>query len=142
MKQMDTRWLIGVSFLGYGVSLMVGIGLPIPILDEETLFHAAIPDEEIYASVIDYSDAYPQRKPDIVGEVTYRELKSGKVTIQGKEVPCAPLSSYSRALEIAQILKGWIREGRFLLGEPVTTLPSADSGISFRPLKERPIQDQ
>jgi len=142
LKQMDPRWLVGVSFLGYGVSLMVGIGVPIPILDEGILFHAAIPDEEIRASVIDYSDAYPQRKPDIVGEVNYRELKSGKVFIQGKEVPTAPLSSYSRALEIAQILKGWIREGRFLLGEPVATLPSADSGITFRPLKERPIQDQ
>ena len=142
LKQMDPRWLVGVSFLGYGVSLMVGIGVPIPILDEEILFHAAIPDEEILASVIDYSDAYPQRKPDIVGEVNYRELKSGKVVIQGKEVPCAPLSSYSRALEIAQILKRRIREGRFLLGEPVTTLPSVDSGISFRPLKERPLHDQ
>ena len=142
MKQMDPRWLVGVSFLGYGVSLMVGIGVPIPILDEEVLFHAAIPDEEIYASVIDYSDAYPQRKPEIVEEVNYRQLKSGKVIIQGKEVPSAPLSSYPRALEIAQTLKAWIREGRFLLGEPVTTLPSADSGIAFRPLQERPIQDQ
>ena len=142
MKQMDPRWLVGVSFLGYGTSLMVGIGLPIPILDEKILSHAAIPDEEIFAPVVDYSEAYPQRRPEILGEVSYQQLKSGTILIQGKEVPTAPLSSYSRALEIAEILKGWIKEGKFLLGEPVQTLPSADSGIQFHPLKERPIQDQ
>jgi len=133
---------VGVSFYGYGVSLTVGIGVPIPILNEEILFHAAIPDEELWAPVVDYSEAYPQNKPEVLGEVNYRQLKSGKVTIQGKEVPSAPLSSYSRAVEIAQILKGWIKGGKFLLGEPSQTLPSADSGISFCPLKERPIQDQ
>ncbi|MDH7499538.1 MAG: homocysteine biosynthesis protein [candidate division NC10 bacterium] len=142
MKQMNPRWLVGVSFYGYGVSLMVGIGVPIPILNEEILSYAAIPDEELWAPVVDYSEAYPQNKPEVLGEVNYRQLKSGKVIIQGKEVPSAPLSSYSRAVEIAQILKGWIRGGKFLLGEPSQTLPSVDSGISFRPLKERPIQDR
>ena len=142
MKQMDPRWLVGVSFLGYGVSLMVGIGVPIPILDQEILAYAAIPDEEIFAPIIDYSDAYPQMKPEVLGEVSYRQLKSGKIRVQDKEVPCAPLSSYSRAQEIAQVLKRWIKEGKFPLGEPVQTLPSFDSGITFRPLKERPIQDQ
>jgi hypothetical protein len=30
-----------------------------------------------------------------------------------------------KAREIAAILKSWIREGRFILGEPQFTLPSA-----------------
>jgi uncharacterized protein (DUF39 family) len=139
---MDPRWLVGVSFYGYGVSLTVGIGVPIPILNEEILSYTAIPDEEIWAPVVDYSEAYPQNKPEVLAEVNYKQLKSGKVAIQGKEVPSAPLSSYSRALEVARILKEWIKAGKFLLGEPVQTLPSADSGVSFRPLKERPVQDQ
>ncbi|RKY64227.1 MAG: hypothetical protein DRP99_02535, partial [Candidatus Latescibacterota bacterium] len=32
LKTMDPSWLVGVSMTGYGVSLMVGIGVPIPIL--------------------------------------------------------------------------------------------------------------
>jgi len=141
LKQMDPRWLVGVSFYGYGVSLMVGIGIPIPILDEEILFYAAIPDEEIWAPVVDYSEAYPQNRPEILGEVNYRQLKSGLVTIQGKEVPTAPLSSYFRALEIARILQQWIQKGQFLLTEPVQNLPSVDSGIHFRSLQERAVED-
>jgi hypothetical protein len=54
-------------------------------------------------------------------------------------VPTAGLSSYARAREVAGILKGWIEKGSFLLTEPVTFLPSADSGLTFKPLNERPI---
>ena len=84
--------------------------------------------------------AVPQRKPDILGEVTYAQLKSGKIKISGKEVPSASLSSYSRALEIAGTLKEWIQGGKFLLTEPVAQLPGAESGITFKPLEERPIE--
>ncbi len=35
LKQMKPQWLRGTSMLGYGVTLSVGIGIPIPILDEE-----------------------------------------------------------------------------------------------------------
>jgi len=67
LKQMKAGWLRGVSFLGYGVSLAVGIGIPIPILSKEILHYTAVKDEEIFAPVLDYSEAYPQRKPDILG---------------------------------------------------------------------------
>jgi len=125
---------------GYGVTLTVGVGVPIPIIDEEMLRHTAVADEEIYGAVIDYSDAYPNQKPDIVAEVSYAELKSGKVKLQGKKVPTASLSSYSRAVEIAEILKDWIKRGEFLLTEAVTPLPGAESGVTFKPLKERPLE--
>ena len=123
--------------LGYGATLMVGIGLPIPILSEEILRYTTVTDEEILAPVIDYSDAYPQRKPDILGEVSYAELKSGKITIGGKEVPTASLSSYPKAVEIAGTLKKWIQEAKFFLTEPVAPLPGVEDGITFRPLEER-----
>jgi uncharacterized protein (DUF39 family) len=140
LKQMSPRWLMGTSMLGYGCNLTVGVGVPIPILSEEILGYTTVTDAEIFAAIIDYSDAYPNMKPDILGEVSYAELKSGKVKLKGKEVPTASLSSYPRAVEIANALKEWIKSGKFLLTEPVAPLPGTESGISFKPLKERPIE--
>lgn len=141
LKQMNAKWLRGVSMVGYGVSLNVGIGVPIPVLDEETLKWAAVRDEEILAPVVDYSDAYPNAKPDILGEVSYAELKSGKIRVKGKEVPSASLSSYSKALEISNILKSWIEKGNFLLSKPVENLPGEESGAKFKMLNERPFKN-
>ncbi|MGW8209700.1 MAG: homocysteine biosynthesis protein, partial [Syntrophobacteria bacterium] len=139
LKQMSHRWLRGASFTGYGVTLAVGIGIPIPILDEEILKHTAVTDKDIVAQVVDYSEAYPNCIPGSLGEVTYAQLKSGSITVKGKKVPTAGLSSYSRAREVANTLKNWIAEGSFLLSEPVAPMPSVDSGIKFKPLQERPI---
>jgi uncharacterized protein (DUF39 family) len=126
--------------LGYGCTLTVGIGVPIPILSEEILGYTTVTDAEIFAAIVDYSEAYPNLKPDILGEVSYAELKSGKIKVKGKQVPTASLSSYSRAVEIANMLKQWIVSGKFLLTEPVAPLPGVESGITFKPLKERPIE--
>jgi len=117
-------------------NLTVGIGIPIPILNEEILQYTTVKDEDIYAPIVDYS----KDESDILGEVNYAQLKSGKIEIKGKEVPSASLSSYAKAKEITEILKNWIRSGDFLLGESVQLLPSVDSNISFKPLKERPIE--
>jgi uncharacterized protein (DUF39 family) len=140
LKQMKSHWLVGTSMLGYGCTLTIGIGVPIPILSEQILINAAATDADIAAAIIDYSDAYPNMKPDIVGEVTYAQLKSGKIIINGKEVPTASLSSYSRAVEIAGTLKEWILKGQFFLTEPVALLPGPDSGVTVKPLKERPLE--
>lgn len=141
LKQMSARWLRGASFIGYGSTLATGIGIPIPILNEEILRYTTVTDAEIVAPIIDYSDAYPKGIPGNLGEVSYAQLKSGSLTVKGKKVPTAGLSSYTRAREVASILKGWIQSGAFFLTEPVTTLPSVDSGITFKPLTERPINN-
>jgi len=141
LKQMSPKWLVGTSMLGYGCTLTVGIGVPIPILSEEILRYTTVTDADIFAPVVDYSAAFPQMKSDILGEVSYAQLKSGKIIVQGKEVPTASLSSYPRAVEIATTLKEWILSGKFLLTEPVAPLPGVESGITFKPLKERPIED-
>jgi uncharacterized protein (DUF39 family) len=141
LKQMKSRWLMGTSMLGYGYTVTVGIGVPIPILNEEIVRYTAVTDAEIFAGVVDYSEAYPNMKPDVLGEVSYAQLKTGKITVQGKEVPTGSLSSYPRALEIASMLKEWILKGEFLLTAPVAPLPGVESGIAFKPLKERPITE-
>jgi uncharacterized protein (DUF39 family) len=139
LKQMHSHWLVGTSMLGYGVTLTVGIGVPIPILDEETLKYAAVKDEEIHTQIVDYSQNYPQMIGGSLGEVNYAQLKSGKIKVQGKDVPTGALSSYSKAREIAEELKSWIKKGDFLLTEPVAPLPGAESGYAFKALKERPL---
>jgi uncharacterized protein (DUF39 family) len=138
---MKPEWLVGTSMLGYGCTLTVGIGIPIPILSEEILQYTLVTDAEIFAPIADYSGDYPQMKPDILGEVSYSELKSGHITVRERDVPTASLSSYSKAVEIANTLKGWIEKDKFLLTEPVAPLPGAESGITFKSLKERPTEE-
>ena len=55
-------------------------------------------------------------------------------------MPTGALSSYSKAVEIAETLKGWIKKGDFLLTEPVAPIPGAESGVTFKLLKERPVE--
>jgi uncharacterized protein (DUF39 family) len=97
-------------------------------------------DEEILAQVVDYSESYPQCIPGSLGEVNYKQLKSGRITVQGKEIPTSGLSSYLKAREVARTLKEWIEAGKFFVTQPVEPLPSVDSGIVFKTLKERPIK--
>jgi uncharacterized protein (DUF39 family) len=140
LKQMKPQWLRGTSFLGYGSTITVGIGVPIPVLSEEILRYTTVRDSDIIAPIVDYSDAYPQRKTDVLGETTYAQLKSGHIDIKGKKVPTASLSSYSKASEIANILKSWIEKGEFLLTDSAAPLPGAESGVIFKSLEERPIE--
>jgi len=141
LKQMKPEWLRGISMLGYGCTIAVGIGVPIPILSEEIPRYTLVRDADILAPIVDYSEAYPQRRPDILGEVSYAQLKSGKIEVQGKQVPTASLSSYPKAVEIANTLKEWIQKVEFLLTEPVAPLPGVESGITFKHLEERPIEE-
>jgi uncharacterized protein (DUF39 family) len=125
LKQMSSAFLVGVGIQGYGCSLAVGLGVPIPLLNEEIAAQTGISDEEIFTQVIDYGNDYPQGVGRSLAQVSYAELKSGAIVFQGRRVPTVPLSSVVKAREIAATLKTWIAKGRFLLGEPQFTLPSA-----------------
>ncbi|MBW1866543.1 MAG: homocysteine biosynthesis protein, partial [Deltaproteobacteria bacterium] len=131
LKQMSPKWLVGVSIQGYGASLAVGLGIPIPILNEEMVQYAAISDEEIFTQVIDYGIDYPAGNAKSLKQVSYAELKSGHIELNGEQVPTVPLSSMVKAREIAEILKKWIVNGKFLLGEPQVTLPSTGGEQAF-----------
>ena len=124
LKKMSPKWVVGVSLQGYGCSLSVGIGVPIPILNEEMAGYTSISDEEIFTQVVDYSYDYPNGISKSYGKVSYAELKSGAIKVKGELVPTVPLSSMVKAREIAEILKRWISNGKFTLGEPQFTLPS------------------
>ncbi len=137
LKGMDANWLVGLSFIGYGATMAVGIGIPIPILDEDMLRFTAVKDEDIYCPVVDYNEGYPYNKSMDLGRVNYRDLKSGKVIINGKTVVTTPQSSYPRARQIAQILKGWIQKGQFELTQPVASIPSADADIIFKSIPHK-----
>ena len=140
LKQMSPEWLKGASFTGYGATLTVGIGIPIPILNEEILKYTAVRDENIWAQVVDYSQSYPQVKSGSIAEVNYKQMKSGNIRVNSKKVRIGSLSSYARAREIARILKNWIKKRKFFLTESAAPMPSADSGVSFKLLRERPFK--
>jgi uncharacterized protein (DUF39 family) len=123
LKRMTSRWLKGVSMQGYGSSLCVGIGVPIPVLNEEMAAYTGVSDDEIFTQVVDYAYDYSHGVARNYGEVSYGQLKSGHIEVNGKIIPTAPLSSVVRAREIAETLKGWIEKGDFLLEKPIKTLP-------------------
>jgi L-aspartate semialdehyde sulfurtransferase len=126
-KQMTAEWVRGCYFRNYGASLMLGVGVPLPVIHEEVVARAAVMDEHLVAPVIDFS--IPRRVRPTFGSVSYAQLKSGKITIEGATVKTAPLASIYLSEQVAITLKAWIVAGQFTLTEPVAMLPSDRSFI-------------
>ncbi|MCM8901286.1 homocysteine biosynthesis protein [Caldicoprobacter algeriensis] len=135
MKQMSSRFIRAASYEKYGTTLFVGIGIPIPVLDEDMAKFLAVRNRDIYTQVVDYS--VPSRSRPVLRKVSYEELRSGTIELNGKKVPTAPLSSLRKAREIAQVLKEMMLKGEFLLQEPIQKLPE---DRRFNPLKEREVK--
>jgi len=130
-KKMNPDFLQGASFTRYGTTLYVGIGIPIPILNEGLAKKTAIQDEEIFTNIVDYG--VPRRDRPKLGKVSYAELKSGAIIVGDKRVRVSSLSSLKTARKIAATLKSWIKNGSFYLTAPVERLP-LDS--VFKPMKQ------
>ena len=124
LKKMSPKWLVGMSLQGYGCSLAVGLGIPIPLLNEEIAGYTGISDHDIVTQIVDYGKDYPNGVSKSYGQVSYAELKSGFIKLNGQEIPTVPLSSLVKAREIADVLKKKISDGKFTLGEPQMMLPS------------------
>jgi uncharacterized protein (DUF39 family) len=120
-KQMDARWVRGCYFKSYGPSLMLGVGVPLPVLNEEVIARCAVQDKDLVAPVVDFS--IPRRVRPTFGLVSYAQLKSGRITIDGKPVRSAPLASLALSRQVALELKQWIEAGNFTLTEPVAPIP-------------------
>lgn len=128
LKNMSTEFLRGVYYEKYGVSMFVGIGIPIPILDEDLARRVSIRNEQIETTVVDYGNGNK-----ILGKTNYAALQSGEIEVNGHKIKTAPVASLSKARQIAKILKSWIQKGDFLLTEPVRPMPT---GTSLKKLQE------
>lgn len=122
LKQMSADFIRAAVFERYGVTMFVGVGIPIPIIDEDMMRFVSIRNRHIQTNVFDYG--VPKRSKPVIATVNYEELRSGSVKLNGRQVPTAPLSSLKKARDIAFSLKTWIKQGEFLLQQPVQPLPS------------------
>jgi len=132
LKEMLPEFIAGATILNYGTSLFVGIGIPIPVLNERIARSTAVRHKDIKVKVLDYG--VPRRERPALREVSYEELFSGKVEVNGKRVRTSPLSSLKISYKILETLKEWIEEKKFFLSRPIENLPG-DS--EFRPMKLR-----
>jgi len=121
LKEMSSRYIRAAVFEKYGVSMFVGIGIPIPVLDEEMIEFLKVKDEDIQVEIFDYS--VQRRSKPSYGKVNYRQLRSGKIKINNKSVQTGSISSYAMALEIADLLKEKVSSGSFELTNMVKPLP-------------------
>jgi uncharacterized protein (DUF39 family) len=120
-KQMNPKWVRGCYFKNYGPSVMLGVGVPLPVLSEDVVKGCAIQDKDIVAPVVDFS--IPRRVRPTFGLVSYAQLKTGRITIDGKSVRVAPLASFFLSRQVALELKQWIERGEFTLTEAVAPIP-------------------
>ena len=121
-KKMDRQWVRGCYFKNYGPSLMLGVGIPLPVLSEKVIEHCAVEDKDIVAPVVDFS--IPRRVRPSFGLVNYVQLKHGQINIEGQKVRVAPVASIYLSRQVAQTLKQWILDGEFTLTQPVAPIPS------------------
>ena len=128
-KQMQSKWVRGCYFKNYGPSIMLGLGIPLPVLNEKVVANCAIRDEDIVAPVVDFS--IPRRVRPTFGLVSYAQLKSGRIKIEGKVIRSAPLASIFLSHQIALELKEWISCGEFTLTEFVAPVPMDRTFLPF-----------
>ncbi len=134
MRDMSTEYIKPAVYEGYGTSMFVGIGIPIPVLDEEMLKYLSVEDKDIYTYVYDYSDR--SSEDNIIARVNYADLKSGCVEINGRKVRTSPMTSMAKSRQIAAVLKELIQKGEFILNEPVMKFPQ-DNKLNSITIREK-----
>ena len=120
MKQMDAKFVRGLDITGYGISLAIGVGIPIPILNEDIMRRCAISNDEIFAEMLDYS--LPTGRT-CMQRYSYEQLRSGTIEYEGRSIRTSSMSSLSGARAVAETLKDWIEHGEFLLNQPCLQFP-------------------
>jgi len=125
LKQMSSEYMRAAVMENYGTSMFVGMGIPIPVLDEDMMEKLAVSNEKLYTYVFDYGVKALSRPK--LKKVTYEQLRSGSVTLNGKSVKTASLSSMTKARKIANEIKDKVKRGEFTLVEPIQNLPKNDT---------------
>jgi len=136
MKKMSSRFLRAATFHKYGPSLYLGIGIPIPILNEKLARSTAVRDRDITVPIVDYG--IPRRDRPSLKAVSYEDLKSGIIELSGKEVATSSLSSFLMAREVAAMLKQLVEKGEFAITCPVEPLSRLGSSRPMKQTKESP----
>ncbi len=134
MKKASPEFFSAATFTKYGVSSFVGVGIAIPVLDEDLAQTLALSDADIEATIFDYG--VQRRSRPALGRVNYAQLRTGEIEVEGKKVPTGPISSLNVARRIAAELKRWVAEERFTLVEPLEQLPQPGTQ-GFKPLEIR-----
>ena len=129
LKEMSSEYLHAAYFDKYGVSMFVGIGIPIPILDVEMAKRVSVNNSQIETSILDYGTVGTPK----LGQVNYKELQSGSIKVGGKKIRTAPVASLAKARKIANELKEWLQKGDFEISKPVQMFPK---NTSLNSLKE------
>jgi len=127
---MSTEYIKPAVFEKYGTSLFVGIGIPIPVLDEDLLHNLSVQNKDIYTNIVDYS--VPRLNKPVLGKCSYGELRSGELVLDGNTIKTAPLSSLYKARKIALELKRWVAEEGFTLQEPIEAFPKVSTLNSLK----------
>lgn len=123
LKEMSAEFITAAYFEKYGVSIFIGLGIPIPVLNENIAKAVMIRNEQIETTICDYgTSGHPA-----LGKTNYAELQKGSIEIKGKKVRTAPMSSLPKARKIADQLKEWIKNGEFTLTSPVQNFPKNTS---------------
>lgn len=134
LKAMSPEFIRAAVFEKYGISLSVGVGIPIPVLDEDIARAVSVTNADIETSLFDYS--VPSRNRPALGTYTYEQLRSGSISFKGRTLRTAPMSSLPKARQIAGQLKDWIAAGRFEVSRPVAPLPETAKLNSLEIRKE------
>ena len=120
LKKMSQDYLRAATMSGYGVTLYVGLGVPLPVLDIDVVRATAVRDEDISVDILDYG--IPSRSRPTMRKATYAELRSGSVEINGEEIRTSSLSSFRRARKVALELKDWVEKGKMELALPTRAI--------------------
>ncbi len=137
LKEMRQDFLRAATMTGYGVTLYIGVGVPIPVINLDVVRSTAVRDEDITTSIIDYG--VPSRDRPVLRKVTYAELRSGTIELNGMEVRTSSLSSFRKAREVAADLKHWVEEGRMEMVLPVRKIDAAKSARPMRVTTHTPL---
>lgn len=117
IESMNSKWIRGGFIKSYGPVLYIGIGVPLPVLNEEAAKYISVTDDKIHSTIVDFS--IPRRTKPTFGQCTYSELRTSTVIINKKPTLSAPLSSMAMAIEICNELKDTILQKNFLLSEKI-----------------------
>ena len=134
LKKMSSEYIQAASYEKYGISMFVGIGIPIPVLNTDIAKRVSINNSQIETSVLDYGTVGTPK----LGQVTYEELQSGTIKIKGQKIRTAPVASLKKARKIADDLKRWLQNGEFEVTKPVQMFPS---NTSLNGLKETEVNN-